>query len=161
MKVLAMRPSGSDKTCEGTLHATSSNPAGRTTLLRLMLSERENTMEALVRLPGVGRKTANVVLGNAFGKDEGFVVDTHVGRLARRLGFTRERDPVKVERDASALVPRGRRTLAAHLLIFHGRRLCTARKPRCPECPVADLCPKVGVEVSIKIRAQPFRISFP
>jgi endonuclease-3 len=120
-----------------------------------------DTMEALVRLPGVGRKTANVVLGNAFGKDEGFVVDTHVGRLARRLGFTRERDPVKVERDLIALVPRGRRTLAAHLLIFHGRRICTARKPRCPECPVADLCPKVGVEVSIKTRAHPFRISFP
>ena len=104
-----------------------------------------DTMEALVTLPGVGRKTANVVLGNAFGKDEGFVVDTHIGRLARRLGFTRQTDPVKVEMDLNEIVPKGRRTLAAHLLIFHGRQICTARKPLCPECPVAGLCPKVGV----------------
>jgi endonuclease-3 len=104
-----------------------------------------DTMEALVQLPGVGRKTANVVLGNAFGKDEGFVVDTHVGRLARRLGFTRETDPVKIEQDLNALVPRGRRTLGAHLLIFHGRRICTARNPRCGDCPVESLCPKTGV----------------
>ena len=79
-------------------------------------------MEALVALPGVGRKTANVVLGNAFGKDEGFVVDTHVARLSRRLGFTRQTDPVKIELDLNVLVPKGRRTLGAHLLIFHGRR---------------------------------------
>jgi endonuclease-3 len=104
-----------------------------------------DTMEALVALPGVGRKTANVVLGNAFGKDEGFVVDTHVGRLARRLGFTREVDPVRIERDLNILVPKGRRTLGAHLLIAHGRRICVARKPRCGECPVEGLCPKVGV----------------
>jgi endonuclease-3 len=104
-----------------------------------------DTMEALLPLPGVGRKTANVVLGNAFGKDEGFVVDTHVGRLARRLGFTKEVDPVKIELDLNALIPKGRRTLAAHLLIFHGRRICTARKPLCGECPVNPLCPKVGV----------------
>jgi endonuclease-3 len=102
-------------------------------------------MEKLLELPGVGRKTANVVLGNAFGKDEGFVVDTHVGRLARRLGFTRETDPVRVELDLNALVPKGRRTLAAHLLIWHGRRICVARKPRCDECPVEPLCPKIGV----------------
>ncbi len=107
--------------------------------------EVPDTMEELVALPGVGRKTANVVLGNAFGKDEGFVVDTHVGRLARRLGFTRETDPVKVERDLNALVPKGRRTLGAHLLIAHGRQICVARTPRCGECPVEDLCPKVGV----------------
>jgi endonuclease-3 len=105
-----------------------------------------DTMEALVQLPGVGRKTANVVLGNAFEKDEGFVVDTHVGRLARRLGFTRQIDPVKVEDDMNAIVPRGRRTLGAHLLIFHGRSICTARRPACPDCPVLDLCPKIGVE---------------
>src|SRR5262245_38220204 len=80
-----------------------------------------STMEALVALPGVGRKTANVVLGNAFGIDEGFVVDTHVARLSRRLGFTRQADPVKIEQDLNALVPKGRRTLGAHLLIFHGR----------------------------------------
>jgi len=104
-----------------------------------------DSMDKLLELPGVGRKTANVVLGNAFGKDEGFVVDTHVGRLARRLGFTRETDPVKVELDLKALVPKGRRTLAAHLLIWHGRRICVARKPRCGECPVEPLCPKIGV----------------
>ena len=104
-----------------------------------------STMEALVALPGVGRKTANVVLGNAFGIDEGFVVDTHVARLSRRLGFTRQTDPVKIEKDLNALVPKGRRTLGAHLLIFHGRRLCTARKPLCDQCPVDPLCPKIGV----------------
>ena len=104
-----------------------------------------STMEELVALPGVGRKTANVVLGNAFGIDEGFVVDTHVGRLARRLGFTRETDPVKVETDMDALVPKGQRTMAAHRLIFHGRQVCIARKPRCEICPVNPLCPKIGV----------------
>jgi endonuclease III len=104
-----------------------------------------DTMEELVQLPGVGRKTANVVLGNAFGKDEGFVVDTHVGRLARRLALTRETDPVKVETDLNALVPKGRRTLGAHLLIAHGRTICVARKPRCGDCPVEGLCPKIGV----------------
>jgi endonuclease III len=104
-----------------------------------------DTMEALVALPGVGRKTANVILGNAFGKDEGFVVDTHVARLSRRLGFTRETDPVKIEQDLITLVPRGKRTLGAHCLIFHGRRICVARKPKCEICPVNPLCPKVGV----------------
>jgi len=104
-----------------------------------------DTMEELLQLPGVGRKTANVILGNAFGKDEGFVVDTHVGRLARRMGLTRETDPVKVENDLNALVPRGRRTMAAHWFIFHGRRVCQARKPACEMCPVLPLCPRVGV----------------
>ena len=104
-----------------------------------------DTMELLVRLPGVGRKTANVILGNAFGKDEGFVVDTHVARLARRLGFTRQTDPARIEEDLLAIVPEGRRTMAAHELIFHGRRICVARKPRCEVCPVNPLCPKVGV----------------
>ncbi|HEY6928105.1 MAG TPA: endonuclease III [Thermoanaerobaculia bacterium] len=104
-----------------------------------------DTMEALVKLPGVGRKTANVVLGNAFGKDEGFVVDTHIGRLSRRLGFTRQTDPVKVEIDLMEIVPRGRRALAAHQLIFHGRQICHARKPQCEVCPVLSLCPRIGV----------------
>ncbi|MGH9367169.1 MAG: endonuclease III [Thermoanaerobaculia bacterium] len=104
-----------------------------------------DTMEALLELSGVGRKTANVILGNAFGKEEGFVVDTHVGRLARRMGLTRETDPIKVERDLSALVPRGKRTMAAHRFIFHGRRICRARKPLCEACPVLPLCPRVGV----------------
>jgi len=106
------------------------------------------SMEELVRLPGVGRKTANVVLGNAFGIDEGFVVDTHVARLAWRMGLTRQTDPVKIEQDLIALVPKGQRTMAAHRLIFHGRRICQARKPRCSECPVNDLCPKVGVQLA-------------
>jgi endonuclease-3 len=103
------------------------------------------TMAELVALPGVGRKTANVILGNAFGKDEGFVVDTHVGRLARRLGFTRQTDPVKVEKDLIAIVPKGQRTLDAHRLIFHGRQICVARKPRCEVCPVLPLCPRIGL----------------
>ena len=106
------------------------------------------TMEELVALPGVGRKTANVVLGNAFGKDEGFVVDTHVGRLSIRLGFTRQTDPVKVEQDLNVLVPKGRRTLSAHLLIAHGRSICIARRPRCEVCPVNPLCPKIGVKLT-------------
>ena len=105
------------------------------------------TMAELVRLPGVGRKTANVILGNAFGKDEGFVVDTHVGRVSLRLGFTRQVDPVRVEEDLNALVPKGRRTLAAHQLIFHGRQICQARRPQCEICPVDPLCPKVGVRL--------------
>ena len=104
-----------------------------------------DTMDALVKLPGVGRKTANVILGNAFGKDEGFVVDTHVARVSRRLAFTREVDPVKIELDLNALVPKGKRTLAAHRFIFHGRQICVARRPRCEICPVEPLCPKVGV----------------
>ena len=107
-----------------------------------------DTMEALVKLPGVGRKTANVILGNAFGKDEGFVVDTHVGRLARRMALTRHTDPVKVEQDLIALVPKGQRALAAHRFIFHGRQICQARKPRCLECPILPLCPRVGVGVA-------------
>jgi endonuclease-3 len=104
-----------------------------------------DTMEALTALPGVGRKTANVVLGNAFGKDDGFVVDTHVGRLARRMGFTRQTDPVKVENDLIEIVDKGRRTIAAHELILHGRKICQARRPLCDECPVLPLCPRVGV----------------
>ena len=98
-------------------------------------------MKSLVSLPGVGRKTANVVLGNAFGIDEGVVVDTHVSRLSQRMGLTREKTPEKIERDLMALFDRTRWTLLSHLLIFHGRRVCNARKPRCEECPVAHLCP--------------------
>lgn len=103
------------------------------------------TMEELLTLPGVARKTANVVLGNAFGKNEGVVVDTHVGRLAIRLGLTKESDPKKVEQDLIALFPRESWTMLAHLLIFHGRAVCTARKAMCERCPVAALCPKIGV----------------
>jgi endonuclease-3 len=107
--------------------------------------EIPRTLAELVKLPGVGRKTANVVLGNAFGIDEGVVVDTHVKRLARRLGFTRHTDPVKVEADLVKLVPRERWTLLSHLLIFHGRQCCPARKPRCGACPVAHLCPSASL----------------
>ena len=103
------------------------------------------TMEALNALPGVGRKTANVVLGNAFGAPDGVVVDTHVGRLARRLGWSRHADPEKVERDLNALLPRAEWVFAGHALILHGRRVCSSRSPRCGDCPLAALCPKVGV----------------
>lgn len=113
------------------------------------------TMEALVRLPGVGRKTANVILGNAFDKDEGFVVDTHVARVSRRLGFTREVDPVRIERDLNDLVPKGRRTMAAHRFIFHGRQVCVARRPRCETCPVEPLCPRIGVPLENRRAAAP------
>lgn len=98
-------------------------------------------MEQLVALPGIGRKTANVVLGNAFAINEGIVVDTHVQRLSKRLGLTRESDPVKVERALVPLFPRERWTILSHLLIWHGRRVCDARKPRCGECTLADICP--------------------
>jgi endonuclease-3 len=102
-------------------------------------------MEDLVELPGVGRKTANVVLGNAFGLTEGIVVDTHVTRLSRRLGLTEEEDPVKIEQDLMAIVPKEKWTLFALLLINHGRRTCIARKPDCGHCPIADLCPSAEV----------------
>jgi endonuclease-3 len=100
-----------------------------------------DTMEALTSLPGVGRKTANVVLGNAFGKDEGIVVDTHVARITRLLRLTRESDAEKIEQDLMRIVPKRRWTLFPHLLIHHGRAVCVAGRPRCDECPVADLCP--------------------
>ena len=104
-----------------------------------------DTMAELVQLPGVGRKTANVVLGTWFGRNEGVVVDKHVQRLTGLLGLTRERDPVKVERDLMALVPRERWTSFSHTLILHGRRICIARRPRCPECVVSRLCPSARV----------------
>lgn len=99
------------------------------------------SMEQLVTLPGVGRKTANVVLGNAFGIAEGIVVDTHVARVAARLGLTTQRDPNKIEQELMALFPRSQWTMLSHLLIWHGRRVCLARKPRCRECTLADGCP--------------------
>jgi endonuclease-3 len=102
-----------------------------------------DTLEELVTLPGVGRKTANVVLGNAFGKP-GITVDTHFGRLARRFGWTGETDPVKVERDVGGLIPKSEWTMLSHRLIWHGRRICFARRPACGVCPVAALCPAFG-----------------
>ena len=98
------------------------------------------TMEELTRLTGVGRKTANVILGNVFGVP-GIVVDTHVRRLAQRLELTGNNDPVRIEFDLMALLPKGRWTAFSHLLIHHGRTICTARRPRCPACCLADLCP--------------------
>lgn len=110
------------------------------------LVERESgkvpdDMEKLVKLPGVGRKTANVVLGNAFDRNEGVVVDTHVGRVSQRLALTRNEDPVKIEQDLMQLFPRERWTMLSHLMIEHGRQICDARKPKCEECPLSDMCP--------------------
>ncbi len=107
--------------------------------------EVPRTMEHLHKLPGVGRKTANVVLGNAFNLAEGIVVDTHVGRLSRRMGLTRQTDPVKVEKALVKIVPKEDWTLFSHLLIWHGRRRCSARKPDCAQCEISALCPKKGV----------------
>ena len=98
-------------------------------------------LDELVTLPGVGRKTANVVLGVAFDTPEGVVVDTHVGRVSRRLGLTKQDDPVKVEQDLMREFPREHWTALSHLLIFHGRRVCVARRPRCAACVLNDICP--------------------
>lgn len=103
------------------------------------------TMAELSALPGVGRKTANVILGNAFGLDEGVVVDTHVKRLSTLLRFTKEKTPEKVEQDLIVLFPRERWTLLAHLLIWHGRRVCDAKKPKCEACTLSGLCPSSRV----------------
>jgi endonuclease-3 len=110
--------------------------------LELDFDERvPDTMEELLTLPGVARKTANVVLGTAFGKNEGIVVDTHVARIAKRLGLTKETDPNKIERDLMGLIPHDDWTLFGHTMIFHGRQTCYAVKPQCARCPVNDLCP--------------------
>lgn len=114
------------------------------------LVERHNgeipdSMEELVKLPGIGRKTANVILGNAFGKNEGIVVDTHVARVSHRLGLTRETDPIKIEQDLMPLFPRQDWALLSHLLIFHGRRVCEARRPKCEICVLNDICPSSTV----------------
>lgn len=103
-------------------------------------------MENLVTIPGVARKTANVVLSNAFGVHEGIAVDTHVGRLAARLGLTEASDPVKIEQDLTALFPREAWGFINHAMIAHGRTICVARKPRCQECRLAQWCPRVGVD---------------
>jgi len=102
-------------------------------------------MDALVQLPGVGRKTANVVLGVAYGIPSGIVVDTHVSRLSRRLGLTQHEQAEKIEQDLLALVPQEEWIDFGHRLIHHGRRICTARKPKCSQCPLGELCPRIGV----------------
>jgi len=120
--------------------------------------EVPETLEELVALPGVGRKTANVVLGSFFGVESGVVVDTHVGRLTRRLGLTRETDPVKAEQDLMAILPRDQWTSFSHRLIYLGREVCTAKDPRCDQCPLADICPsafKVGRFVAKPSKPKP------
>jgi len=115
-----------------------------TVLVERYGGEIPRSLAELTRVPGVGRKTANVVLGNAFGIDEGIVVDTHVKRIANRLGLTRHDHPDRIERDLMTLVPRTRWTLFPHLMIHHGRAICVARTPKCEMCPVNDLCPFPG-----------------
>jgi endonuclease III len=139
---------------EDTIHATGffrnkarSIQGAAAYLLEHHGGEVPETIDELVELPGVGRKTANVVLGTFFARNEGVVVDTHVGRLVRRLGLTRELDPVKVERELMALVPTEEWTIFSHRLIWFGREVCTAKDPRCDRCELADVCPsafKVG-----------------
>ncbi len=103
-------------------------------------------MDAMIALAGVGRKTANVVLGTAYGLATGVVVDTHVARLSKRLGLTAHTDPTKIEQDLMQLLPRSEWVDFAHRMIHHGRQICTARKPKCPQCSMNSFCPKIGVE---------------
>jgi len=123
---------------------------------RLLVDEHQGkvpeTMDALVRLPGVGRKTANVVLGNAFGQNVGVVVDTHVARLSARLGLTKETDPKKIEPVLMRLVPQKHWTLFSHWLIFHGRRRCKALNPNCPNCEIKMLCPSFAKFMKLKAK---------
>jgi endonuclease III len=104
-------------------------------------------LDALVKLPGIGRKTANVILGTFFGLATGVVVDTHVSRLSQRMGLTKQEDPVKIELDLMELIPEKDWILFGHSMIWHGRKVCIARKPKCSICPVEKECPKIGVEV--------------
>lgn len=110
--------------------------------------EVPQTMDELLTLNGVARKTANVVLGNAFGIASGVVVDTHVSRLSQRLGITEETTPEKIEKDLKELVPEKDWVMFSHWLIFHGRQICKARKPNCEECKLEDICPKIGVLIN-------------
>jgi endonuclease-3 len=133
--------------------ARSLRGAGQAVLERFG-GEVPRRLDQLVTIPGVGRKTAAVVLGNAYGRHEGIAVDTHVGRLVRRLGFTEETDPVKVERLLLQLVPRRTWTLFTHLFIAHGRAVCTARSPRCADCILLSLCPEGHSRLGIVQRAR-------
>lgn len=138
-------------TLEGLIHSTGFFRAKARNLRALAQvlqaeygGEVPGELEALVALPGVGRKTANVVLGNAFGI-AAMVVDTHVGRLARRFGWASAKDPRGVEKDLSALLPKRCWTQSSHLLIFHGRQCCKSQRPLCSGCPIGGLCPRIGV----------------
>jgi endonuclease-3 len=113
-------------------------------LVELHQGQVPDDFQALVALPGVGRKTANVVLGVCFGTPEGVVVDTHVQRLSQRLGWTRASSPEKIEHELTALFPPEERDLVSHVLIFHGRRVCSALRPACDRCGASDLCPSAG-----------------
>lgn len=116
--------------------------------------EVPGSMDELVRLPGVGRKTANVILGNAFRKNEGVVVDTHVGRLSLRLGLTRQTDPVKVEQELMPLFPQEEWAMLAHVLIFHGRRVCDARVPKCAICVLSQICPSSTITANFRLQEE-------
>ncbi|WP_432513807.1 endonuclease III [Kineococcus sp. SYSU DK001] len=144
---------------EALIQATGFFRAKADNLLRLaaqLVAEHDGQVPGrqadLVRLPGVGRKTANVVLGDAFGVP-GLTVDTHVGRLSRRLGFTAHEDPVKVETDLAALIQRKDWTMFNHRMIFHGRRTCHSRRPACGACPVLRLCPSGGIGETDPVKA--------
>ena len=115
--------------------------------------EVPRTMAELVALPGVARKTANVILGSALGITEGVVVDTHVTRLAQRLGLSRETEPVKIEQDLMKVLPKAQWTPFAHRLIWHGRRVCLAKKPDCEHCVLAPLCPSAGIAGTVTVTA--------
>jgi len=128
---------------------TKSIKAATEAIVQRHKGEVPNTMEELVQLGGVGRKTANVVLGNAFNVNVGVVVDTHVARLSNRLGLTGEKDPQKIEQQLMGLVPQSQWTLFSHWLIWHGRRRCFARSPDCPDCEIKSLCPRIGVSREI------------
>ena len=119
-------------------------------LVELHAGKVPRTMAELTHLNGVGRKTANVVLGNAFGVNVGVVVDTHVARLSQRLGLTKQKTPEKIEPELMALVPQKQWTLFSHWLIWHGRRRCAARKPDCANCEIKRLCPRTGVKIAGK-----------
>jgi endonuclease III len=112
--------------------------------------EVPRSMHELLTLPGVARKTANVVLGNAFGIVVGFVVDTHIGRLSRRFGWTANTDPIKIEQELMRIIPEKDWLDLSHMLIFHGRAICDARKPQCERCPLAPLCPSSSIHNSIQ-----------
>ena len=143
---------GADRTeMEEVLRPTGFYRAKTNSVIKLGVALVENhdgevpgRMQDLVTLPGVGRKTANVVLGNAFGVP-GITVDTHFGRLVRRMGWTDEEDPVRVEHAVGELIPRKEWTMLSHVVIFHGRRTCHARRPACGACPVARWCPSYGI----------------
>lgn len=115
-------------------------------LLEKYKGEIPHDLDKLVELPGIGRKTANVVLGTAFGIASGVVVDTHVGRLSQRLGLTKEKTPEKIEQDLMSQFPKKDWIALSHRMIQHGRKICIARKPKCKECPLAAICPKIGIE---------------